>query len=398
MIHYSDCLQLGSFSQSVGKFLSSSNLGRASLRGAILGNVNLSSADLHNADLRSAYLIQANLRGANLGAANLFGAYLLNADLGSADLSEAKLFSADLRFAWLSGANLRRAELSRADLYKAECISSNLSEANLCSANLRSADLTSALLMSAFLMSADLSDSKLNSANLSGADLSGADLSSANLSGANLHDIRWDGVTHWAGVQGLHAAFNVPESLAQTPRFKAALVLSQGIDECKQGNVLAAIQAYQNAQLIDTGLEIDANIWDLLCWVGALHNQAPDVLYASEKATHAKPDSPIYRDTRGLVRALTGNLQGAIEDFQSVLEKVDDHVIYENTHRSVGSGDTEQRQEWLKALRLGENPFTPEALEALRKQAGIGYDGEAAQAEDENGRNELVLVFGGIPE
>jgi hypothetical protein len=202
-----------------------------------------------------------------------------------------------------------------------------------------------------------------------------------------VHEIRWDGATHWAGAQGLHAALNVPETLAQTPRFKAALVLSQGIDECKQGNVLAAIQAYQNAQLIDTGLEIDANTWDLLCWVGALCNQAADIRYASEKATHAKPDSPIYHITRGLVRALTVDLQGAIEDFQSVLEKVkvDGFHAFDYTYRSLNFGDAELIREWLKALQLGENPFTPEALEALRRQAGIGYDGEAAQAEDENG-------------
>jgi len=118
---------------------------------------------------------------------------------------------------------------------------------------------------------------------LGSGNLRSATLSGANLSSANLHEIRWDGETHWAGAQGLHAALNVPESLAQTPRFKAAVVLSQGIDECKRGNVLAAMQAYQNAQLIDTGLEIDATIWDLLCWVGALHNQAADNLYASEK-------------------------------------------------------------------------------------------------------------------
>jgi len=91
--------------------------------------------------------------------------------------------------------------------------------------------------------------------------------------------------------------------------------------------------------------------------------------------------------TRGLVRALTVDLQGAIEDFQSVLEKVkvDGFHAFDYTYRSLNFGDAELIREWLKALQLGENPFTPEALEALRRQAGIGYDGEAAQAEDENG-------------
>jgi hypothetical protein len=236
------------------------------------------------------------------------------------------------------------------------------------SADLSSANLSDADLSGANLYSADISRAKLSGANLRRADLSGATLSGANLSSANVHEIRWDGATHWAGAQGLHAALNVPESLAQSPRFKAAVILSQGIDECKRGNVLAAMQAYQNAQLIDAGLEIDANIWDLLCWVDALHNQAADILYASEKITHARSDSPNYRDTRGMVRALAGDLQGAIEDFESVLEEVGGNKIYLGLYRSVGFEDAQQRREWLKVLRSGENPFTLEVLEALRKR------------------------------
>ena len=229
-----------------------------------------------------------------------------------------------------------------------------------------------------FLSSADLS-----SANLRSADLRSANLRSADLIRANLNEIRWDGATHWAGAQGLHAALNVPKSLAQTPRFKAAVVLSQGMDGGKQGNVLAAIQAYQDAQTIDTGLEIDAEIWDLLCWVGVLYNQAAEILFASEKATHSDPDWPIYRDTRGLVRALTGDLQGAIDDFEFVTKKLSTSG-YASSHRSLHYGADEQ-QVWLEALRLGQNPFTPEVLEALRKKAGLGNDGAASEAGEENG-------------
>jgi uncharacterized protein YjbI with pentapeptide repeats len=417
VIRYSDSLQLGTFNQSVGLFLSSAYLIGADLRRADLLGACLRSADLSGANLFSAYLVNATLVNAtlvnayldnaylscaNLSSANFCGAYLRGADLSeanfsSADLSDAKLSSANLKGAYLIGADLSSADLNEANFSSATLKGAYLIDANLISANLRSANLSDADLSGANLNSADLSRAKCSGANLRWADLSGATLRGANLSSANVHEIRWDGATHWAGAQGLHAALNVPESLAQTPRFKAAVVLSQGIDECKRGNVSAAMQAYQNAQLIDTGLEIDANTWDLLCWVGALYNQAADILYASEKATHAKPDSPIYRDTRGLVRALTGDLQGAIEDYQSVLEKVDRFKAFNNTYRSVNFGDAEQIREWLKALQLGENPFTPEALEALRKQAGIGYDGEAAQAEDEIGRNESDLLFGGIP-
>jgi hypothetical protein len=158
------------------------------------------------------------------------------------------------------------------------------------------------------------------------------------------------------------------------------------MDGVKQGNVLTAIQAYQYAQAIDTGLEIAPWIWDLLCWFGSLHNQVAEILFASEKATQSNADSPISRDTRGLVRALSGDLQGAIEDFESVLEKISDSTMYKCPYRSLGlEDDARERREWLNALRLGQNPFTPKVLEALREQEGIRYGELPEEAADENG-------------
>jgi hypothetical protein len=77
------------------------------------------------------------------------------------------------------------------------------------------------------------------------------------------------------------------------------------------------------------------------------------------------------------VRALTGDLQGAIDDFEFVTEKLSTSG-YGSIHRSLSSSaDEQQRKVWLEALRLGQNPFTPEVLEALREKAGIGNDGAA---------------------
>jgi hypothetical protein len=349
MIHYSDCLQLGTFNQIVGQFCSSANL----------SSVYLSSSVLVGSDLRNAVL-----NSANLGSSDLSCADLSSANLSSANLSSAVLHSADL-FA----ANLRRADLINVDLRGAD---------------LRDADLSGANLRGAYLSSAEL-----EGADLEGADLRGAYLSSADLRSANLNKILWDGGTCWAGAQGLYAALNVPKSLAQTPRFKAAVVLSQGIDWVLQGDVLKAIQAYREAQIIDTGLEIDSDDWDLLCWAGVLYNQAEEIRYASDKATHSKSDWPIYFDTRGLVKALTGDLQGAIEDFESVLRTMDDNTIYRSAYKTLGlAGDRQQRQEWLEALRLKQNPFTPEELEALRREAEINWIRwyrTAEEAADENG-------------
>jgi tetratricopeptide (TPR) repeat protein len=349
MINYSDCLQLGTFNQSVGQFFSSANLSTVYLSSSVLVGSDLCSAVLNSANLESSDLSCADLSSANLSSANLSSAVLHSADLIHADLSRAILVNADLR-----GADLRGADLGGA----------NLRIANLSSAELVGADLV-------------------------GADLRGAYLSSADLSNANLNKILWDGGTCWAGAQGLYAALNVPESLAQTPRFKAAVVLSQGIDWVLQGNVLEAIQAYREAQTIDTGLEIDSDVWDLLCWAGVLYNQAEEIRYVSDKATHSNSDWPIYFDTRGLVKALTGDLQGAIEDFESVLRTMDDNTIYKSAYKTLGlAGDRQQRQEWLEALRLEQNPFTPEELEELRREAEVNWIRwyrTAEEAVDENG-------------
>ncbi len=92
-----------------------------------------------------------------------------------------------------------------------------------------------------------------------------------------------------------------------------------------------------------------------------MHDRAADVLYAGEKAVELEPDNGMYLDTHGLARALTGNVTGAIEDFQAVLDSG-----YFDNRESL----KQKRQRWLEALRAGENPFTPEEMEALRREEG----------------------------
>ena len=155
IIHYSDCLNWGTFSRVVGSFLASANLAKADLERANLASASLASANLYNANLDSAYFARANLTSANLTSANLY--------------------------------------------------STNLYSANLASANLYRADLASA----------NLARADLDSANLTSADLYSADLREADLSNANLKNISWNEETNWEGVQGLETAVNVPEALKQ---------------------------------------------------------------------------------------------------------------------------------------------------------------------------------------
>lgn len=184
----------------------------------------------------------------------------------------------------------------------------------------------------------------------------GADLRGANLSGADLSDIKWNQTITWSNIIGLQDAREVPESLQQHPQFRAAVVLSQGFSQVREGKVTEAIAAYEDARTIDPNLEISAYFWSVLCWYGSLYGHAGDVLQAGETAVNLEPDNDRSRMARGLARALTDDFSGAIEDFQAVPDSIIRYYI------------SPEIKDWLEALKSGRNPFTPDVLETLRKK------------------------------
>ncbi|MBW4458550.1 MAG: pentapeptide repeat-containing protein [Nostoc indistinguendum CM1-VF10] len=78
IIGYSNSVTVGTFSKTVGYFLSGANLSDANLYGANLYGANLEGANLYGANLEGANLYGANLDGANLYGADLYGANLLS--------------------------------------------------------------------------------------------------------------------------------------------------------------------------------------------------------------------------------------------------------------------------------------------------------------------------------
>ena len=99
--------------------------------------------------------------------------------------------------------------------------------------------------------------------------------------------------------------------------------------------------------------------WNGVCWNGALDGQALAVMRACDLAVErAGGEDPIhnFRESRGLARALTGNTEGAIEDFEFFIRHTDNAEW------------KSQRQAWVVALKAGKNPFTPEVLQSLRGQ------------------------------
>ena len=124
----------------------------------------------------------------------------------------------------------------------------------------------------------------------------------------------------------------------------------------KQEKVQEAIALYKEAQKLNPNLEISATSWNSLCWNGSLHGHAAEVMDACEKAVAFNPEHGGRRDSRGLARALTGDTQGAISDFQAFVDWTDDDE------------QRLQRQRWIDALRAGKNPFTEEEIKSLLEE------------------------------
>jgi tetratricopeptide (TPR) repeat protein len=108
----------------------------------------------------------------------------------------------------------------------------------------------------------------------------------------------------------------------------------------------------ESAQVSDLALA-----YNTLCWRGSIDGWAGTMLPACEQAVELEPDNGGYRDSRGLARALTGDYEGAIEDFQFYVEWGQDKRPEEML---------DKRRDWIQELEAGLNPFDPATLEALR--------------------------------
>ncbi len=149
----------------------------------------------------------------------------------------------------------------------------------------------------------------------------------------------------------LTAIHEAVSTLADSGHAEALVVVGQAL--VLQDMVPEALAAYAEAQALDS-LTISAASWNALCWFGSLWGHAAEVLAACERAVALAPEHGGIADSRGLARALTGDVAGAIADFQTFVAWVTDEQL------------RTQRLGWIEALRAGQNPFTDEVLVQLR--------------------------------
>lgn len=143
---------------------------------------------------------------------------------------------------------------------------------------------------------------------------------------------------------------------------KALDWISMGVSVASTGNIDYALNYFSKAQELDPYVEITNGDWNTICWFGSLWGYAEDVLDACEKAVSLTPaigySAGAIRDSRGLARALLGDYEGAIEDFEFFLEQYKKEGICDE--------DCLRREKWIDALAAGINPFDAQLLEDLK--------------------------------
>ncbi len=83
-------------------------------------------------------------------------------------------------------------------------------------------------------------------------------------------------------------------------------------------------------------------------------------MVACERAVALEPENGNILDSRGLARALTGDLEGARKDFENAVAWAEE--------TGFDAAFIESRTAWIAALQAGENPFDEATLEQLRNE------------------------------
>lgn len=156
---------------------------------------------------------------------------------------------------------------------------------------------------------------------------------------------------------GVPCATNLYHISSYLPR---RIHLQRGDRFAEQGEIEKALTSYAIAQELAPDIEISASSWNHLCWFGSLWGHATEVMGVCEIAVEMAPSDGNFRDSRGLARALTGDYEGAIEDFKFYVNWLKDLDRYE----AGGNG----REAWITKLESGQNPFNEATLEALRSK------------------------------
>jgi WD40 repeat protein len=131
----------------------------------------------------------------------------------------------------------------------------------------------------------------------------------------------------------------------------------------KRQEYKGVLEVYQEAERLYFEIPYGAELWNSLCWEGTLWGEASSVMSACERAVALAPEDGNARDSRGLARALTGDIAGAINDFKY-------YILWARGSNGFGNVavSVPRREAWIKDLERGLNPITADVLQAERDE------------------------------
>jgi WD40 repeat protein len=168
------------------------------------------------------------------------------------------------------------------------------------------------------------------------------------VAGRNLTQEEW---SRSFGVEDFHITCPVAKAMEAD-----ALALS--------GDRVGAEQLYRAAlkAAIEAEEPLTANE---VCWLGSLDGFAALVKAACEQAVQLASEvveRDQIRDSRGVARALTGDVAGAAEDFGAFVEFLKKFPNLDDDLHAM----LRRRESWIAALKAGRNPFDAQLLKELR--------------------------------
>jgi WD40 repeat protein/tetratricopeptide (TPR) repeat protein len=143
-------------------------------------------------------------------------------------------------------------------------------------------------------------------------------------------------------------------------RLWAGDLVSQGSSLAKRGKIDEGIEILHRARQVYPEFKADVRYvryCNMLCWAGGVWEKPALVMGACEQAVElgAEREKPFYRDSRGVARALLGDWQGAIADFEAFVKDTEDQT------------KRRQRRSWIEALNK-TGKFPQDELKNLRDE------------------------------
>jgi hypothetical protein len=152
-------------------------------------------------------------------------------------------------------------------------------------------------------------------------------------------------------------------------------------DELKQAHINVLAGHMEDARLLykraaqEAAQLDDADLANNVCWSASTDQFAGEALPACELAILLNPYYGHYYDSRGVARALAGNRQGAIKDFNFYVEwATEEYLNSPGVDPSIQAQYKQliaERTAWIRQLEAGHNPFETKVLRYLRVESHI---------------------------